>query len=48
MVKPIANTTHLASSARAWLRAIRGEPVTFVAATAGPADHRHIPGSGCC
>jgi len=38
----------LASSARAWLRAIRGEPVTFVAATAGPADHRHIPGSGCC
>jgi carbon starvation protein len=37
----------LASSARAWLRAIRGEPVTFVAAAAGP-EHRHIPGSGCC
>jgi carbon starvation protein len=37
----------LISSARAWLRAIRGEPVTFVAATAGP-DHRHLPGSGCC
>src|SRR5213593_1259211 len=37
----------LAASARAWLRAIRGEPVTFVAAAAGP-DHRHIPGSGCC
>ena len=37
----------LAASARAWLRAVRGEPVTFVAATAGP-DHRHIPGSGCC
>jgi carbon starvation protein len=37
----------LAASARAWLRAIRGEPVTFVAATAGP-EHRHIPGSGCC
>src|SRR5437667_3310798 len=36
----------LAASARAWLRAVRGEPVTFVAATAGP-DHRHIPGSGC-
>jgi hypothetical protein len=37
----------LVASARAWLRAIRGEPVTFVAATAGP-DHSHIPGSGCC
>ena len=37
----------LGASARAWLRAIRGEPVTFVAATAGP-EHRHIPGSGCC
>jgi carbon starvation protein len=37
----------LISSARAWLRAIRGEPVAFVAATAGP-DHRHLPGSGCC
>jgi carbon starvation protein len=37
----------LVASARAWLRAIRGEPVTFVAATAGP-DHSHLPGSGCC
>jgi carbon starvation protein len=37
----------LAASARAWLRAIRGERVTFVAASAGP-DHSHIPGSGCC
>src|SRR5436190_3402384 len=37
----------LAASARAWMRAVRGEPVTFNAATAGP-DHRHIPGSGCC
>ena len=37
----------LAASARAWMRAVRGEPVTFVAATAGP-DHSHIPGSGCC
>ena len=37
----------LGASARAWLRAIRGERVTFVAATAGP-EHRHIPGSGCC
>jgi carbon starvation protein len=37
----------LVASARAWLRAIRGEPVTFVAATAGP-EHRHLPGSGCC
>ena len=37
----------LVASARAWLRAIRGEQVTFVAATAGP-DHDHMPGSGCC
>jgi len=37
----------LASSARAWMRAVRGERVTFEPATAGP-DHRHIPGSGCC
>jgi carbon starvation protein len=37
----------LAASARAWLRAIRGERVTFIPADAGP-DHRHIPGSGCC
>jgi carbon starvation protein len=37
----------LAASARAWLRALRGEPVSFVPATAGP-DHRHLPGSGCC
>jgi carbon starvation protein len=37
----------LIASARAWLRAVRGEPVVFVAATAGP-DHHHVPGSGCC
>ena len=37
----------LAASARAWMRAMRGESVDFVPATAGP-DHRHLPGSGCC
>ena len=37
----------LTASERAWMRAIRGENVTFIAATAGPA-HLHIPGSGCC
>jgi carbon starvation protein len=37
----------LAASSRAWLRAVRGERVTFEPATSGP-DHRHIPGSGCC
>ena len=37
----------LIASARAWIRAMRGEGVTLVAATAGP-DHKHIPGSGCC
>jgi carbon starvation protein len=37
----------LAASARAWLRAIRGEGVAFIPATAGP-DHMHMPGSGCC
>jgi carbon starvation protein len=37
----------LTASVRAWMRAMRGENVTFVAATAGPA-HPHIPGSGCC
>ena len=37
----------LAASTRAWLRAIRGERVTFTPASDGP-DHRHIPGSGCC
>jgi carbon starvation protein len=37
----------LASSTRAWFRAVRGEPVSFTPATDGP-DHRHIPGSGCC
>jgi carbon starvation protein CstA len=36
----------IAASARAWLRALRGEPVSFVPAM-GP-DHHHIPGSGCC
>ena len=37
----------LAASARAWLRALRGEPVSFVPAAVGP-DHSHLPGSGCC
>jgi carbon starvation protein len=37
----------LAASSRAWLRAVRGEPVTMTPLPAGP-DHRHIPGSGCC
>ena len=36
----------LASSARAWLRALRGEPVSLVAAPAGPSE---MPGpDGCC
>jgi carbon starvation protein len=37
----------IAASASAWMRAMRGEAVTFEPATAGP-DHRHVPGSGCC
>jgi len=37
----------IAASARAWMRAIRGESIAFVPATAGP-DHTHLPGSGCC
>ena len=37
----------LIASALSWMRAVRGERVTFEPATAG-ADHRHIPGSGCC
>jgi carbon starvation protein len=37
----------LAASARAWMRAMRGEPVSMVPLPAGP-DHRHVPGSGCC
>jgi len=37
----------LGASVRAWMRAIRGEPVKFDPATAGT-DHKHIPGSGCC
>src|SRR5207253_1498158 len=37
----------LVSSVRAWMRAIRGERVTFEPATSGP-DHRHVPGTGCC
>ncbi|MBV9496575.1 MAG: carbon starvation protein A [Acidobacteria bacterium] len=37
----------LAASIRSWLRALRGEPVSFVPAALGP-DHRHLPGSGCC
>jgi hypothetical protein len=35
----------LGASARAWIRAVRGERVMF--ASAGP-DHRHFRGSGCC
>jgi hypothetical protein len=35
----------LAVSTRAWLRVIRGQPVTLTPLPAGP-DHRHIPGSG--
>ncbi|HYM60246.1 MAG TPA: carbon starvation protein A [Thermoanaerobaculia bacterium] len=37
----------LVASVRAWLRALRGEPVSFVALAATP-DHQHLPGSGCC
>jgi len=37
----------LAASARAWMRALRGEPVSMVPLPAGP-DHRHVPGTGCC
>jgi carbon starvation protein len=37
----------LAASARAWQRALRGEQVSFVPATAGP-SHEHLPGGGCC
>jgi carbon starvation protein len=37
----------LIASARAWMRALRGEPVSLVPLPAGP-DHRHLPGSGCC
>jgi carbon starvation protein len=37
----------LIASARAWVRAVRGEPVSMVPLPAGP-DHRHVPGSGCC
>jgi carbon starvation protein CstA len=37
----------LASSARAWMRAMRGETVSTFALADGP-DHRHVPGSGCC
>jgi carbon starvation protein len=35
------------ASARAWMRAMRGEQVSMVPLPAGP-DHRHVPGSGCC
>jgi len=34
-------------SARSWVKAMRGEPVSREALSDGP-DHRHIPGSGCC
>ena len=37
----------IAASSRAWIRAMRGEPVSMVPLPAGP-DHRHVPGSGCC
>ncbi len=37
----------IGASARAWMRAMRGEPVSMVPLPAGP-DHRHVPGSGCC
>jgi carbon starvation protein len=37
----------LAESARAWMRAVRGERIAFDPALAGP-EHAHIPGSGCC
>jgi carbon starvation protein len=34
----------LGASARAWMRAVRGEAVVLMPA----ADHAHVPGSGCC
>jgi carbon starvation protein len=34
----------LISSARAWRRAMRGEPVSLVMTP----SHSHVPGSGCC
>jgi len=37
----------LVESARAWMRAVRGERISFEPAGEGP-EHRHIPGSGCC
>jgi carbon starvation protein CstA len=37
----------LVSSARSWIRVMRGEPLGVEALAEGP-DHRHIPGSGCC
>jgi carbon starvation protein len=37
----------LGASARAWLRALRGDVVSMVPLPAGP-EHRHVPGSGCC
>jgi carbon starvation protein len=37
----------LGASIRSWMRALRGEGITFVEATAGPA-HRHVAGTGCC
>ncbi len=37
----------LISSVRAWLQAMRGEPVLLVPLPAGP-EHTHLPGSGCC
>ncbi len=37
----------LLASARSWRRALRGDVVAFVPATAGP-SHEHLPGGGCC
>lgn len=37
----------IVASARSWLRALRGEPVSMIPLPAGP-EHTHIPGSGCC
>src|SRR5258706_2813080 len=37
----------LGASTQAWMRAIRGEPVTGIPLPAGP-DHPHLAGSWCC
>jgi carbon starvation protein len=38
----------LIASARAWIRAVRGETITLVPLIAIGPSHDHIPGSGCC